>query len=97
MVGEVKAVVRRFLPSADVLLYGSAARGERGPDSDYDFLVLTDGPLSRAQEDEIDDAVYDVQLRNAALIVTSFRTKEAWRAHPSIPFRQQVEKDAVLL
>ena len=35
---------------AGVVLYGSYARGEAGPDSDVDVLVLLDGPVDRWAE-----------------------------------------------
>ena len=33
-----------------VVLYGSEARGDAGPDSDIDVLVLLDGPVAYGQE-----------------------------------------------
>lgn len=33
-----------------VVLYGSEARGEAGPDSDIDVLVLLEGPVEYARE-----------------------------------------------
>lgn len=41
-IGEV---ARSVLPAAQVLLFGSHARGQAGPDSDYDILIITDHPL----------------------------------------------------
>jgi predicted nucleotidyltransferase len=35
-----------------VLLYGSRARGDHRPDSDYDVLVVLEGPIERRQERE---------------------------------------------
>lgn len=94
---ELKTTIHRFLPKAEILLYGSVARGTDGPASDYDILVLTDEPLTSAQEEAIDDAVYDIQLQNGVLIVTSFRTRDAWSAAGTSPFRKHVERDATLL
>jgi len=37
----VARLVREFAPDR-IYLYGSRARGEQGPDSDYDLLVLVD-------------------------------------------------------
>jgi len=37
----IKSIVNSFLPNAQVLLFGSRARGESTVDSDYDLLVIT--------------------------------------------------------
>lgn len=97
LIESVRDTVRGFVSDAEVLLYGSVARGDRRPHSDFDFLVLTDRVLSRAEEEEIEDAIYDTQLREGMLIVASFLTKEIWRNNPFMPLHQEIEKDAVLL
>ena len=51
-----------------LVLYGSAARGQSGPDSDIDILCILDGPLSGREISDIVDATYDLQLRNPDLI-----------------------------
>ena len=35
-----------------VVLYGSRARGDHGPESDYDILVVLEGPVERWPEQE---------------------------------------------
>ena len=42
----VKAVVRAAKPQK-IVLFGSAARGEMGPNSDYDVLVIKAGKFNR--------------------------------------------------
>jgi predicted nucleotidyltransferase len=42
----VKAVVRAAKPEK-IVLFGSAARGEMGPNSDYDLLVIKAGKFNR--------------------------------------------------
>lgn len=45
-----------------LVLHGSEARGEAGPDSDIDLLVLLDGPVLLGQElDRIIPALYPLQ------------------------------------
>jgi predicted nucleotidyltransferase len=38
-------VARSVIPGARVLLFGSHARGEADPQSDYDILVITEQPV----------------------------------------------------
>ena len=44
----VKRSVYEIDPQAEVWLFGSRARGDTRPDSDWDFLVLTEKPVDRA-------------------------------------------------
>lgn len=99
LLAKVKNVIRRFLPTATVLLYGSVARGTKGRESDYDILVLTDEPLTSAEEDALDDAVYDVQLERGVVISTLCYSKAQWELplFRGMPFRHEVEKDAIVL
>ena len=62
LLGEVKEVVRQLLPTAEVYLYGSVARGTHGAESDYDFLVVADEPLATRDEETIWDAVFEVEM-----------------------------------
>ena len=46
----VADLVKRIVAAADpekIVLFGSAARGEMGPDSDYDLLVIKGGKFNR--------------------------------------------------
>ncbi|MEM3403163.1 MAG: nucleotidyltransferase domain-containing protein [Nitrososphaeria archaeon] len=40
-VNKIKALVRKYDPSARVILFGSYVRGNMGPDSDIDVLLIT--------------------------------------------------------
>ena len=41
----IKEVARSAVPDARVLLFGSHARGDAHPESDYDVLIVTGQPL----------------------------------------------------
>ncbi|MDR1226506.1 MAG: nucleotidyltransferase domain-containing protein [Prevotellaceae bacterium] len=39
---EIQALKRQILPNEKVILFGSQARGDAWPDSDWDLLALLD-------------------------------------------------------
>jgi len=38
---EIKKVIKFYLPEADIIMFGSRARGDNQPYSDYDFLIIS--------------------------------------------------------
>ena len=73
----VKRIVKRFQPE-QVILFGSQARGEAGPDSDVDLLVVMDFKGTAFDKGlEIMQALHD-RLVPVDVIVTS-PEDFAWR------------------
>lgn len=99
MLREVKEAVLQFEPNAEVILYGSAARGEHGPDSDYDVLVLVDRALSTREENPIRSAIYHVGLEHGGLISVMFYADGEWDSTlvSASPYRRNVEQEGVAL
>ena len=73
----VKRIVRRFHPER-VILFGSHARGEAGPDSDVDLLVVMpfDG-LKHKKQAEIRVALHDIRVPKDIIVTTP--EDFAWR------------------
>ena len=49
VVRNIVAKAASFLQPTKVILFGSRAQGTACPDSDYDILVVYDGPLSKRE------------------------------------------------
>ena len=94
---EVKQIVRKFLPTAEVLLYGSVARGTQDAESDYDILVLVDETLSRAEEKAVDNAILELELNYDIVLSTIYHSKDFWRRHPAMPFHIEVENEGIVV
>ena len=95
----VKEAVARVDPRADVILYGSRARGDARPDSDWDLLVITEEPVDRAREDDIRSAVYELELETSAVLTLIIHPRHEWddRVLEAFPFSRNVVREGVLL
>ena len=95
---EVAAKIRAVEPEAEILLYGSRARGDAREDSDWDlFLVLPERPdLARRQAlyAATGDYMYDERTYLSMLVEhrERYRERAPWHA-----FLHNVHEDAVRL
>lgn len=73
----VRRIVRQFHPER-VILFGSHARGEAGPDSDVDLLVVmpVEG-LKHKKQVEIRVALHDIRIPKDIIVTTP--EDFAWR------------------
>ncbi len=95
---QVKTAVHT-LANAEIILYGSRARGTARTDSDWDFLILLPSPLDKVLETQIKDRLYDVELETNSVLSSIIRSKQEWRSarYAVLPLRQQIEQHGVPL
>ena len=77
-----KAAIRRVVPDAEVILYGSVARGEETPESDIDLLVLVPQEVTYQLERAIRDQVYEIELESDQIISVIVRQNTRWHSRP---------------
>jgi tRNA nucleotidyltransferase (CCA-adding enzyme) len=53
LLDRVAAVIRELESDAQIVLYGSRARDDARPDSDWDLLVLLDGAVDTPRQDRL--------------------------------------------
>ena len=91
--------VREVAPGATVILYGSRARGVSEPESDYDLLVLIEGPSSRKLEDQIGDRLYALELESDTVVSLLVYEKHTWDTPlcKAMPLHRNVDREGILL
>lgn len=96
---KIKTAVAQEESNAQVILFGSQARGNSRAASDWDVLVLLDQPsVSFKDEQRIRHRLYDVELEIEESISTFVYAAADWNTrHRTTPLFRSVEKEGVLL
>lgn len=86
-------------PTATVILYGSYARGDNGPDSDIDLIVLVDQEkISYEDEKKIKYPLYHIEYDTGIIISPLVISKNDWETRQRItPFYQNVAREGILI
>jgi len=67
-------------PLAVAYLFGSRARGNFRPDSDWDILILiNDSKVTNEIEDSFREDLYDIELESGQVISTFVYSKDYWK------------------
>lgn len=72
---KVKQTVQRIDPQAEVILFGSRARGDARPDSDWDFLILTALEDGHKISRKFWDALLEVEVESGEVITSVIKSK----------------------
>lgn len=76
------AAIRQVVPEAEVILYGSVARGDDHAESDVDLLVLIKPAVTPAFRREIRGRIYEVALESDEVITAIVRQRALWHSEP---------------
>jgi len=99
LLNKVKEAVHSVVPEAEIILYGSHARGTAKEDSDWDFLILLPLNIESDKQEKIKDCLYDLELEKDTVISSLIRSKQEWTStrYSIIPIYQQIENDGIRL
>jgi predicted nucleotidyltransferase len=94
-----KIAIRNIAKDADVILYGSRARGNADKNSDYDILIIVNGQVNMALKKKILSNIYPLELETGAVLTLIVYSKQQWYSplYRAMPFHKNVERDGVLL
>lgn len=94
----IRATVNSVDKNAEVILYGSRARGDERADSDWDILILTDYPADLKTEQLFRDCLYDLELETGEVLSVFVYSKNNWTTKQRItPFYQNIIQEGIHL
>jgi len=93
---EITALKRKILPNDKLFLFGSQARGDARPDSDWDLLVL----LNKDKKYKYDFAKYrhpfvELGWNAGKYFSTKIFTIEEWEMQQGTPFYKNIMKEGI--
>ncbi len=92
----IKDEVEAHSPGAEVILFGSRARGDARPGSDWDVLVIVDRPKLTPSDRRLDCDLWDKGLDYGEEINTQIRTRQKWDETISL-FKHNVNNEGIRL
>lgn len=96
---RVVETVRAVEPGARIVLYGSRARGDAEPDSDWDFLVLLDGKVDQRRAADIRHRLFDIELAldDCPVLSTVVQSAGEWNTplYRAMPFHENVTREGI--
>lgn len=94
----IKINISEIDPEAQVILYGSRARGDARDDSDWDILVLTNYPVTYKKEKLFRDHLYDLELETGESLSLFIYSKNEWNTRQHItPYYHNVTSQGIQL
>jgi predicted nucleotidyltransferase len=99
LLDSIREAVLAIEPSAEVVLYGSRARGDASPEADWDLLVLLDGRLDATRTSAVRRRVYEIEWETGEVLSTIVRSRQEWESPTSkaTPFHANIEREGVRL
>jgi len=92
---KVKNTVLSLDQNAQIILFGSHARGDSKVDSDWDFLIITSKPLDEENKIEMQKRLYNTELETEEVISPIIHFKEEWENLSIIPLYQIINEEGI--
>lgn len=93
---RIGQIIHDIDPDAEVILFGSRARGESRSDSDWDILILTDYPVNVNVERKFRDRVYELEVETGEPVSLFVYSLVEWNGKQRItPFYENISKEGI--
>jgi len=98
VISMIRKQVKEIDPTADIILYGSRARGEERPDSDWDILILVNTKADIETEKVFRHKLFDLELEIDEAFSTFVYNKQEWDSNYWMtPLYKNISKEGIVL
>ncbi len=93
----VKAEIEQIDKGAEVILFGSRARGNYDADSDWDFLILLSYPVDFDVEGLIRNKLYEIELETGEIITSIIEEKSIWEKYERTLIYKNIKEEGIVV
>jgi len=93
----VKKAVHEVDDKAEIILFGSRARGDFHDESDWDFLILTEEKNEWLAWEKIREKLFESELKTNEAFSSIVHTKTNWENFGLSFFYKEVQKDGIII
>jgi len=97
ILAEIKKAVLEVDSNAEVILFGSNARGTAHQESDWDILILTSNKVDSQIKSFFGQSLLQVELAFAIAISTIIKNKTEWEDFENTDLYQNIGDEGILL
>lgn len=93
---RIRDSIKTIDPKAQVIIFGSRARGDATDDSDWDILILTNYLVSIEIERSFRNNLFDLEIETGEVFSTFVYQKHIWNTrHKITPLYRNIKKEGV--
>jgi predicted nucleotidyltransferase len=97
ILSRVKSGISKIDSDAKIILFGSRARNDASKDSDWDFLILTQFPVTRDLKNKIYDEFFETELETEEVLTGIIQNINSWSDYSKTPIYNNILKDGIEL
>lgn len=94
---EVKERIISLDNDAEIMLFGSRARGDFKSTSDWDFLILLQKKATEDFKEIIRNNLFDLELESNEVVSSIIHQKKSWEELNITPLYKIIQKEGIKL
>jgi len=96
IIKRIKTSIKIIDPKAQVIIFGSRARGDAKIESDWDILILTDYLVTTEIERSFRNNLFDIEIETGEVFSTFVYQKQIWNTkHKVTPLYRNIKREGV--
>jgi predicted nucleotidyltransferase len=99
VINKLKEIVLRYDNNAEIILFGSHARGDWNEESDWDFLILSKYPEHSDIKEKIRrDILNEIELIISEVVFILMHNKKVWEEDYAVtPLYYNIEEEGIVI